>query len=264
VEIVQTILITGATDGLGRELALRLGTAGARVLIHGRDAARAERVRADIRAAGGPEPEILLADLADLHQVDKLADSIDSELDVLVNNAGIGGGRPGTGREVSADGIELRFAVNYLAGYHLTRRLLPRLAPTGRRHIDDPAGQQAIDFEDPMMERGWDGFSAYQRSKLAQIMFTIDLAAEQSVVVNALHPATFMATTMVTESGVSPISSVAEGADATMRLITAPDVPTGRYFNGLREARANEQAYDAHARERLRTLSDNLITTALR
>ncbi|TDX03910.1 SDR family NAD(P)-dependent oxidoreductase [Kribbella sp. VKM Ac-2566] len=261
---MQTILITGATDGLGRELALRLGTAGARVLIHGRDAARAERVRADIRAAGGPEPEILLADLADLHQVDKLADSIDSELDVLVNNAGIGGGRPGTGREVSADGIELRFAVNYLAGYHLTRRLLPRLTSTGRIVNVASAGQQAIDFEDPMMERGWDGFSAYQRSKLAQIMFTIDLAAEQSVVVNALHPATFMATTMVTESGVSPISSVAEGADATMRLITAPDVPTGRYFNGLREARANEQAYDAHARERLRTLSDNLITTALR
>ncbi|TDO48906.1 short subunit dehydrogenase [Kribbella sp. VKM Ac-2571] len=261
---MQTILITGATDGLGRELALRLGTAGARVLIHGRDAARAEQVRADIRAAGGPEPEILLADLADLHQVDKLADSIDSELDVLVNNAGIGGGKPGTTREVSADGIELRFAVNYLAGYHLTRRLLPRLARTGRIVNVASAGQQPIDFDDPMMERGWDGFSAYQRSKLAQIMFTIDLAAEQSVVVNALHPATFMDTTMVTESGVSPISSVAEGADATMRLITAPDVPTGRYFNGLREARANEQAYDAHARARLRALSDNLVTTALR
>jgi NAD(P)-dependent dehydrogenase (short-subunit alcohol dehydrogenase family) len=264
VEIMQTILITGATDGLGRELALRLGTAGARVLIHGRDAARAERVRADVLAAGGPEPEIFLADLADLHQVDKLADSIDSDLDVLVNNAGIGGGRPGTGREVSADGIELRFAVNYLAGYHLTRRLLPRLAPAGRIVNVASAGQQAIDFEDPMMERDWDGFSAYQRSKLAQIMFTVDLAAEQSVVVNALHPATFRDTTMVTESGVSPISSVAEGADATMRLITAPDVPTGRYFNGLREARANAQAYDADARARLRTLSDNLITTALR
>ncbi|MER7243754.1 hypothetical protein [Kribbella sp. NPDC000426] len=79
---------------------------------------------------------------------------------------------------------------------------------------------------------------------------------------NSLHPATFMATTMVTDSGVGPISTVAEGADATMRLITAPDLPTGRYFNGLRESRANSQAYDADARARLRSLSDELIATA--
>ena len=260
---MQTILITGATDGLGRELALRLGTGGARVLVHGRSAERAERVRADILAAGGPEPEVLLADLSSLRDVDKLAEGINGELDVIVNNAGIGGGRPGVSREVSADGIELRFAVNYLAGYRLTRLLLPQLAPSGRIVNVASAGQQAIDFDDPMMERGWDGFAAYQRSKLAQIMFTIDLAAE-GVLVNSLHPATFMATTMVTESGVSPISSVAEGADATMRLITAPDLPTGRYFNGLRESRANSQAYDADARARLRSLSDELIATTLR
>lgn len=122
---MQRILITGATDGLGRELAVRLGGAGARVVIHGRDGERAERVRADIVAAGGPKPEVLLGELADLHEVDKLAGSITGELDVIVNNAGIGAGRPGTTRAVSADGIELRFAVNYLAGYHFTRRLLP-------------------------------------------------------------------------------------------------------------------------------------------
>ncbi|MFF0344419.1 SDR family NAD(P)-dependent oxidoreductase [Kribbella sp. NPDC004875] len=261
---MQTILITGATDGLGRELALRLGTAGVRVLIHGRDARRADTVRADIVAAGGPPPEVLLADLASLRAVDKLAEGITGELDVIVNNAGIGGGRPGTTREVSADGVELRFAVNYLAGYRLTRLLLPQLAPSGRVVNVASAGQQAIDFDDPMMERGWDAFSAYQQSKLAQIMFTIDLAAElDGVTVNSLHPATFMDTTMVNQSGVSPISTVAEGADATMRLITAPNLPTGRYFNGLREARANAQAYDADARERLRILSDELIAGAL-
>jgi len=117
-----------------------------------------------------------------------------------------------------------------------------------------------------MMERGYDGFSAYQRSKLAQIMFTIDLAEELGtggIIVNSLHPATFMNTTMVTESGVNPISTVAEGADATMRLITGPDLPTGRYFNGTRESRANGQAYDADVRARVRRLSDDLITTAL-
>lgn len=115
-----------------------------------------------------------------------------------------------------------------------------------------------------MMEHAWDGFAAYQRSKLAQIMFTIDLAAERpGLTVNSLHPATFMNTTMVNESGVAPISSVAEGADATMRLITAPDLPSGRYYNGLREARAHEQAYDPDARARLRELSDSLVTDAL-
>jgi short-subunit dehydrogenase len=100
---MQTILITGATDGLGRELALRLGADGDRVLIHGRDADRAERVRSGILAAGGPEPEILLADLASLQEVTKLADGITGDLDVVVNNAGIGAGKPGTTREVSAE-----------------------------------------------------------------------------------------------------------------------------------------------------------------
>lgn len=265
-EVVQTILITGATDGLGRELALRLGTAGARVLIHGRDAGRADRVRADILADGGPEPEILLADLASLRQVDRIANLITGDIDVLVNNAGIGAGRPGAPRDLSADGIELRFAVNYLAGYRLTRLLLPRLTPNARIVNVASAGQQVIDFTDPMMEREYDGFSAYQQSKLAQIMFTIDLAEELGtggIIVNSLHPATFMNTTMVIESGVDPISAVTEGADATMRLITDPTLPAGRYFNGTREARPNAQAYDAQARQQLRQLSEDLLAGAL-
>ncbi|MEU4195099.1 SDR family NAD(P)-dependent oxidoreductase [Kribbella sp. NPDC026611] len=254
---MQTILITGATDGLGRELALRLGK-NARVLIHGRDAARAEKVRDEILAAGGPDPEILLADLASLRDVDALADRVTGDLDVLINNAGIGAGRPGTGRQVSADGIELRFAVNYLAGYRLTRLLLPRI--TERIVNVSSAGQREIDFADPMMEHGYDGFAAYCQSKLAQIMFTIDLANERpDLIVNSLHPATFMNTTMVTESGTRPTSTVAEGADATMQLVVGNDLPSGRYFNGLRESRANSQAYDGDARERLHRLSDELI-----
>jgi NAD(P)-dependent dehydrogenase (short-subunit alcohol dehydrogenase family) len=261
----KTVLITGATDGLGRELAIRLGTAGTRVLIHGRDPERADQVRTTILAAGGPEPEVLLADLASLREVDRLAAGVTGEVDILVNNAGIGFGRNGASRQLSADGIELRFAVNYLAGYRLTRLLLPRL--TERIVNVASAGQQPIDFTDPMLERGYDGISAYRRSKLAQIMFTIDLADEvgsAGIIVNSLHPATFMNTTMVAEGGISPTSTVAQGADATLRLITEPDLPTGRYFNGLREARADAQAYDPDARHRLRELSDDLIATALR
>ncbi|MFI6598914.1 SDR family NAD(P)-dependent oxidoreductase [Nonomuraea sp. NPDC050536] len=250
---MRTILITGSTHGLGHELARRLTAAGDRVIAHG---------RSEIRQADG-----IRADLADLHAVDAMAtwvlDRYD-HLDVLINNAGIGGGKPGSGRELSRDGIELRFAVNYLAGYHLTRRLLPLL--TTRVVNVASAGQHAIDFSDPMLEHGYGGQRAYSQSKLAQIMFTIDLAEElssQGVTVNALHPATYMDTTMVREAGAPILSTVGEGADATMRLVNARDEVTGRYFNGRHEALADPQAYDPDARRRLRDLSDSLIKQAL-
>jgi NAD(P)-dependent dehydrogenase (short-subunit alcohol dehydrogenase family) len=265
----RTVLITGSTDGLGRHLALRLGAAGARILIHGRDAGRAQEVREDILAAGGPEPVVLLADLADLREVDRLADRIRrgvDRLDVLVNNAGVGFGAPGAARQLSADGVELRFAVNYLAAYRLTRLLVPLLTASAPARVVNVAsgGQQAVDFADPMLERGYDGVSAYRRSKLAMIMFTFDLAAELAdagVTVNAVHPATYMDTTMVREAGTSPISTVTEGGDAAMRLISGPaaEVGTGRYFSGGHAARAAEQAYDQEARRRLREMSEELL-----
>ena len=270
----ETILITGSTDGLGRHLAVRLGTAGARVLIHGRDAGRAEQVRREIRAAGGPEPGITLADLASLREVDRLADEVGrrvGRLDVLVNNAGVGFGRPGAARQVSSDGIELRFAVNYLAGYRLTRLLLPLLISSAPARIVNvaSAGQRAVDFADPMLERRYDGTAAYRRSKLAQVMFTLDLAEElrsTRVTVNALHPASYMDTTMVRDAETDPVSTVAEGSEATLAQITdpAPAGMTGRYFHGRREARGHEQAYDAQARRRLKRMSDELIEAATR
>lgn len=266
----ETVLITGSTDGLGRHLAVRLGAAGARVLVHGRDARRAEAVRAQILAVGGPDPVVLLADLAELSQVDRLADDVArhaDRLDVLVNNAGVGFGRPGAPRELSADGIELRFAVNHLAGYRLTRSLLPLLRSSATARIVNvaSAGQHPVDFTDPMLDHHYDGVTAYRRSKLAQIMAGFDLADELhgDVTVNALHPASFMDTTMVREADAAPRSTVAEGGDATLRLITGPaSQSTGRYFNGEREERAHEQTYDPHARRRLRQLSDELIATA--
>jgi NAD(P)-dependent dehydrogenase (short-subunit alcohol dehydrogenase family) len=177
-------------------------------------------------------------------------------LDALVNNAGIGSDVPGDGaRQESADGIELRFAVNYLAGYRLTHRVL-EAAPPGRVVNVSSAGQMAIDFDDPMLERDYNGVRAYCQSKLAQIMFTFDLA-DSGVFATCLHPSTYMPTKIVH----SPISTIADGVEATMRLITAPaeDV-TGRYFNVLREARADPQAYDTEARENLRALSEELTT----
>jgi len=241
------VLITGATDGLGRGLAHALDADGHTVLVHGRSEQRIADTLAELsdRARG------YRADLAALAEVRRLADEVlehEPELDVLVNNAGIGGRRR---REESADGYELHFAVNYLAGFLLTRRLgdLP-----GRVVNVSSAGQAPIDFDDVMLERHFSGTQAYCQSKLAQIMFTFDLA-DDGVTAVALHPATYMPTKMVS----SPISTLEEGVDATARLVTAPAAEvTGRYFDGTLEARADAQAYDADARRTLRELSERL------
>ncbi|WP_035813241.1 SDR family NAD(P)-dependent oxidoreductase [Jiangella gansuensis] len=268
------VLITGATDGLGRWLAGRLAADGADVILHGRNQARLDDTAAELRRTGGRGPAgTLLADLADLVQVDRLADEFTARfdtLDVLVNNAAVGFGPPGGGRELSADGIELRFAVNYLAGYHLTRRLLPTLLSSAPARIVNVAsiGQAPIDFDDPMLESAYDGFRAYRQSKLAQIMFTIDLAAElrgTGVTVNALHPASLMNTTMVRETQLNPLSTLDDGGEATVRLVTDPALAevSGAYFDQTERTEPNPQAAAASARRRLRELSDALVDRAL-
>ncbi|WP_019927993.1 SDR family NAD(P)-dependent oxidoreductase [Nocardia sp. BMG111209] len=266
----KTILITGSTDGLGQHLAVRLGRAGERVFVHGRDRERGERVRAEIVAAGGPEPEVFIADLGSLQEVDRLAAEVGActdRLDVLVNNAGVGFGAPDSAREFGADGYELRLAVNYLAGARLTRQLVPLLTAAAPARVVNVAsiGQQALDFDDLNFEHGYSGGAAYMRSKLALIMLTFDLAEElgpSGVTVTALHPATYMDTTMVREFGGSPLSTVDEGGDAVLRLISE-DVPNGAYFNGRKQARADAQAYDSAARAELRRRTADLIAAAV-
>lgn len=263
----KTALITGATDGVGRVVARRLGERGWRVLAHGRDPTRGAAVAAEIAAAGG-KAEFLPADLSALADVRRLAEAVrqrTARLELLVNNAGIGTSGGGPGRQTTVDGYELRFTVNYLAGFLLTNLLLPLIVKSAPARIVNvsSAGQQAIDFGDVMLVRGYSGGRAYCQSKLAQIMFTIDLARElegSGVIANCLHPATYMNTTMVRQAGIAPWSSVDEGATAILNLALAPEIEgrSGLYFNGLREARANEQAYDAEARRRLHALSVEL------
>jgi NAD(P)-dependent dehydrogenase (short-subunit alcohol dehydrogenase family) len=258
----KTALVTGSTDGVGCAVAMKLGAAGARVLVHGRDQDRGRHVTAEIKQAGG-SAAFLAADLASLAEVRRLAVAVrqsETRLDILINNAGIG--TAGASRHVSADGHELRFAVNYLAGFALTHLLLPLVKSSTPARIVNvaSAGQQAIEFDDVMLTRGYSGRRAYCQSKLAQIMFTIDLARELAgtgVTVTALHPATYMDTSMVRRAGVTPMSTVEEGAEAILNLAVSPGIESrsGRYFNGLREARADAQAYDDAARRRLKALS---------
>src|SRR6266699_4077664 len=270
----QVILITGATDGLGKAVAMQLAHTGDTLLLHGRDEARGQQALKEIRArTGNTRLFWYRADFVALAQVRALAERLAREqehLEVLVNNAGIGTTLPGGGRrQESEDGFELRFAVNYLAPFLLTRLLLPTLRQSAPARIVNvrSAGQAPINFRDVMLERGYDGVQAYCQSKLAQVMLTIDLAEElrgSGVTVNCLHPATFMPTKMVVAGGVQPISTIEEGVEATMRLVAAPELDevSGRYFNGEVEARPQRQAGDAGARRRLRELSDQLTGLA--
>ena len=267
----QTILITGATDGLGRALARELADDGATLLIHGRDEARGRETIDEL--GGGERLHWLRADLSSLAEVRELAQNVEERyerLDVLVNNAGIGTTLPGDGRRLeSADGYELRFAVNYLSGYLLTRRLLALLERSAPARIVNvsSAGQAPIDFDDVMLERHYNGVQAYCQSKLAQIMFTFDLAEELSesgVTATCLHPATYMPTKMVRAAGVEPVSELEQGMQATLRLVADPELRgvTGQYFNGTRAADPHPQARDSDARRRLRELSDRLCGVA--
>jgi len=181
-------------------------------------------------------------------------------LEILISNAGIGSA--GGVRQESVDGFELRFAVNYLAGFLLTSLLLPVLQASAPARIVNvsSAGQQAIDFADVMLTRGYSGVRAYCQSKLAQVLFTFDLAerlAGTGITATCLHPATYMDTTMVRRAGVTPVSTVEQGAEAILNLAISPALQgrTGLYFNGLREARAHSQAYEAEACQSLRALS---------
>ena len=262
----QVIMITGSTDGLGREVARRLASGGAHIIVHGRNRERGASLVQEIMTEGKGSAAFYPADLASLEQVRSLGAAILRDyqrLDVLVNNAGIFFNQGA--RQVSADGHEVHFAVNYLAGYLLTRTLLPLLRASAPSRIVSVASvaQTPIDFSDVMLERNYSGSRAYAQSKLAQILFTIDLAAElqgSNVTVNALHPATLMDTPMVQGMGVRPRATVAEGAEAVIQAVTASGLGTGGYFDGKRVARANAQAYDETARATLRELSERLTT----
>ena len=261
----QVVLVTGSTSGLGREGALSMGERGAHVIVHGRNRERGLEVVGQIEAGPG-SATFYAADFTSLTQVRALGEAIlrDFErVDVLVNNAGIWLSGDNE-RYESDDGIELSFAVNYLAGYLLTEVLLPIIPRSADSRIVNVASgaQTPIDFDDPMMEQDYSGGRGYGQSKLAQVMHAFDLASElegTGIKVNALHPATLMDTNMVRSAGVTPRSSVEEGLEAVINLIVTSDLGSGGYYNRTRESRANAQAYEGDARAALRRLTDELI-----
>jgi NAD(P)-dependent dehydrogenase (short-subunit alcohol dehydrogenase family) len=263
----EIIMITGSTGGLGREVALQLAGPGTHIIVHGRSIERGQEVVAELQARGSTA-RFVGADLGSLAQVRGLAAQLAREydrLDLLINNAGIGRGQENAPREVSADGHELRFQVNYLSHFLLTRELLPLLvAGAPSRVVSVSSGAQGggtIPFDDLMYERPpYVGNTAYARSKLAQIFMTLDMAEEMQgsdVTFAAVNPGGFLDTDMVRERGGTATMPTEEGARFVVNA--ARSTESGVYFNEMEIGRANDQAYDLEARRRLREISMQLV-----
>jgi NAD(P)-dependent dehydrogenase (short-subunit alcohol dehydrogenase family) len=262
-------LVTGATGGIGLVAARELARQGARVVLVGRSAAKTQAALAQIQAeTGNRAVEALIADLSVQAQVRELAQQFRARhprLDVLVNNAG----GIWMKRELSADGIEMTFAVNHLAYFlltHLLRDLLEASAPARIVNVASGAHRNArIDFEDLMAERGYGGWRAYCRSKLMNLLFTYELARRlpsPGVTVNALHPG-WVSTGFAARNGWKGrllqlaarcfALSAAKGARTVIYLASSPEVEgiTGHYFVREKAVPSSEASYDERAATRL-------------
>ncbi|WP_024874002.1 SDR family NAD(P)-dependent oxidoreductase [Saccharomonospora piscinae] len=259
---MKTVFLTGCTSGLGLALATRFTARGDRVLLHGRDESRLGLVAATLRAAGGRVTEVV-ADITEPDSVAALCESVGEladSLDLVVNNAAVGGGRDPGRREVNARGTELRMAGNYLAPYQISRRLASLLARDGRIVNVASVGQAPLDLDDLDFTRAYEGVTAYCRSKLALIMDTIELSA-QGVHVNAVHPAHLMPTTMVRDSGFVPQATMEDGVLPVLRvaLDTALSTVTGRYFDRFDLAEPHRQAHDPAVRRALANWAESRV-----
>ena len=273
----RTVLVTGGTAGIGRATALGLATMGAHLAITGRDQERTEGAAREIRAAGGGQVDVFVADLSSQSEVRRLAEEVLqslSRIDVLVNNVG---GYWNT-RHVTADGLEHTFALNHLAPFLLTNLLLDRLKQSApARVVTVSSNAQAmgrIDFDDLHGERSYSGARAYDQSKLANVLFTYELARRlpaTSVTANALHPGVVSTSFGAEDPGrvqrllvpfIRPfMKAPAQGAATSIHVASAPglELVTGRYFANSKPKRSSKRSYDEAAAARLWQVSADLV-----
>jgi NAD(P)-dependent dehydrogenase (short-subunit alcohol dehydrogenase family) len=262
----RIILVTGATDGIGRQTALVLARRGAHVHVHGRSREKAEAVRDVLRReAKSDRVDAVWGDLASLAEVRALAQQVAERvprLDVLLNNAGV----YLKDRAVSRDGFEMTFAVNHLAHFLLTHLLLPQLRASLEPRIVNVSSiahtRGSIDWSDLQLTRRYDAYGAYAASKLMNVLFTVDLArrlASPFVAVNALHPGV-ISTKLLREGFGMSGGSLESGAATSVRVATDPALArtTGRYFSDQREVPTSRAAQDRAAQRRLYDLSVDL------
>ncbi len=272
----KTVLITGATSGVGKATAMGLANMGASVVMVGRDRGRGEAAMAEIKErSGNASVGLMLADVSSQEEVHRLADEFKEafpRLDVLINNAGVFRSE----RITTADGMEVTFAVNHLAYFLLTNLLLERLKASAPSRIVNVASADhsngAIDFDDLQGEKGYKGAKAYSQSKLTNVLFTYELARRlqgTGVTANCLHPGV-VGTNL--GSGVSGafgfvvralrplMKSPEKGAETSIYLASSPEVEglSGGYFVKKAEARSSNASHDERLATRLWEVSAEL------
>jgi retinol dehydrogenase 14 len=277
----KTVLITGGTGGIGKASAIGLASMGARVGITGRDRARAERAATDIEAeSSGSAVDTFVADLSSQTEVRRMADEVLAaypRLDVLVNNVG----GFWSHRHTTPDGLEHTFALNHLAPFLLTNLLLERLTSSApARVVTVSSGAQSmgkIDFDDLMGEQEYSGQRAYNQSKLANVMFTYELARRletTGVTATALHPGM----TNTSFSAEDPARAMApvvfvirpfmrsprKGAETVVYLSSSSAVEgvTGSYYANRKIKKSNDSSYDSETTGRLWRVSADLVGIA--
>jgi retinol dehydrogenase 14 len=273
----RTVLVTGGTGGIGRATALGLARLGANVAITGRDAARAEHAAGEIRSETGAPVDVFLADLSAQAEVRRLADEVLQRLpriDVLVNNVG---GFWNT-RHLTVDGLERTFAVNHLAPFLLTDLLLPRLRQGDQARVVTVAShahaQGRIDFDDLQSERAYSGARAYNQSKLANVLFSYELARRlrgSAVTSNAVHPGVVRTSFGVEDPGRTQrllvpllrpfMKSAPRGAATSIHVASARQFQgvTGRYFTNSQPRTSSARSRDQEAAARLWQASTGLV-----
>ena len=268
---MKSVLVTGATDGIGRETARQLLAGGWHVLVHGRSEPKAtEHAAALARETGKAQTTPVWADLSDMAQVVQLAHQVRAQapaLDVLINNAGVYERR----RRLTADGLEATLAVNHFAPFLLTRRLLPLLGEaTAARvvNVSSIAHQNgSLDLDDLTFASGYDAFDAYAATKLANILFTLALARRLGgtrLTANALHPGV-IGTKLLHAAFDIKGATVSEGARTSVYLATSEKVSgvSGKYFIDCRETRPSRLARDEDLAERLWAASERTLAAFL-
>jgi retinol dehydrogenase-14 len=273
----KTVLVTGASRGIGKATALGLATMGAHVAITGRDRGRTEEAAREIRAASGGQVDAYVADLSAQSEVRRLAEEVLQSyprIDVLINNVGGYWNTP----DVTVDGLERTFAINHLAAFLLTNLLLDRLVQSAPARVvtvsSNAQAQGRIDFDDLQGMKSYSGARAYSQSKLANVLFTYELARRlqgTSVTANALHPGV-VSTSFGAEDPATVqrvfipflrpfMKTPAQGATTSIHLASAPELEqvSGRYFANSKPKRSSEHSYHQAAAARLWQVSTELV-----